>query len=198
MKLPDFIETFVQKRAEVIVGRILPYIKHAKRVVDIGSGTGHVADLLTKHGKHVTPVDISNKSWVSTIKPVVYDGKHLPFPDKSFDTSLLLMVLHHTPDPNVVFSEAARVGKELVVIETVYKRLFDKIITVFFDSLGNLQLRFYWNSYRRDEDWKTFFKSMGYSIEATQYHSDHQFLLVPQFHNVYYLKKRTITIYDHQ
>lgn len=188
MKIPNIIQALAQKRAKIVVGRVLPYIKHSKRIIDIGCGTGHVADLLIKTGKEVVPVDISNKSLVNTIKPIMYDGKHLPFPDKSFDTSLLLMVLHHTPDPAVVFSDAARVGNDLVVIETVYKKLFDKIVTVLFDSLGNLQPRFFWNSYRRDEDWKTFFKSKGYSVEATQYHRDWWFL-IPYLHNVYYLKK---------
>lgn len=189
MKIPKIIEEFAQKRAMLVVGRVLPYIKHTKKVIDIGCGTGHVANLLTTHEKEITPVDVSNKGLVSTIKPIIYDGKHLPFPDQSFDTSLLLMVLHHTPDPKVVFLEAARVGKELVIIETVYKKLFDKIVTVLFDSLGNLQPRFYWNSYRRDEDWKTFFESLGYKVEATQYHRDHQWCFIPQFHNTYYLKR---------
>ncbi len=189
MKIPKIIETIAQKRAELVVGRVLPYIKHANKIIDIGCGTGHVADLLTKHGKEITPVDVSDKSWVRTIKPIIYDGKRLPFTDQLFDTSLLLMVLHHTSDPKVVFLEAARVGKELIVIETVYKKLFDKIVTVLFDSIGNLQPRFYWDSYRRDEDWKAFFKSLGYRVEATQYHRDHQWFVIPQFHNVYYLKK---------
>src|SRR3990167_10972285 len=127
MKVPNFIQTLAQKRAKLVVDRILPYIKHSRRIIDIGCGTGHVANLLTKHGKKITPVDISNKSLVKIIKPIIYDGKHLPFPNQLFDTSLLLMVLHHTQEPSVVFSEAARVGKELVIIETVYKKLFDKI-----------------------------------------------------------------------
>ncbi len=190
MKVPSFVEKFAQERAKLVVSRILPYIKRAQKIIDIGCGTGHVVNLLAKHAKEVIPVDISNKSLVYEIKPIIYDGKRLPFPDKSFDTSLLLMVLHHTPDPKIVFLEAARVGRELVVIETVYRRLLDKILTVFFDSLGNLQLRFYWNSYHRDEDWRSFFEQMGYKIEATQYHSDHQFLFIPQLHNVYYLRKR--------
>ncbi len=163
MKVPNFIQALAQNRAKIVIGRILPYIKHSKRIVDI-----------------------SNKSLVKTIKPIIYDGKHLPFPDQSFDASLLLMVLHHTPDPKIVFSEAARVGKELVVIETIYKKLIDKIVTVLFDSLDNLQPRFYWNSYHRDEDWKTFFKSLGYKVEATQYHRDWWFF-IPYLHNVYYL-----------
>ena len=116
MRIPNFIQVLTQKRAKVVVGRVLPYIKHSKKIIDIGCGTGHVADLLTKEGKDITPVDISNKSLVNSIKPIIYDGKHLPFPDQSFDTSLLLMVLHHIPEPSVVFSEAARVGKELVII----------------------------------------------------------------------------------
>ena len=159
MRIPNFIQVLTQKRAKVVVGRVLPYIKHSKKIIDIGCGTGHVADLLTKEGKDITQVDISNKSLVNSIKPIIYDGKHLPFPDQSFDTSLLLMVLHHIPEPSVVFSEAARVGKELVIIETVYKKLLDKIIIVLFDSLANLYPGFFWNSYCRDEDWKDFFKS---------------------------------------
>ena len=98
------------------------------------------------------------------------------------------MVLHHIPEPSVVFSEAARVGKELVIIETVYKKLLDKIMIVLFDSLANLQPRFYWNSYRRDKYWKEFFKSKGYNVATTQYHRDWWFF-VPYFHNVYYLKR---------
>jgi len=188
MRIPNFIQVLAQKRAKVVVGRVLPYIKHSKKIIDIGCGTGHVADLLTKEGKDITPVDISNKSLVNSIKPIIYDGKHLPFPDQSFDTSLLLMVLHHIPEPSVVFSEAARVGKELVIIETVYKKLLDKIIIVLFDSLANLYPGFFWNSYCRDEDWKDFFKSKDYSVEATQYHRDWWFF-VPYFHNVYYLKR---------
>jgi SAM-dependent methyltransferase len=40
---------------------------------------------------------------------VLYDGKRLPFEDRSFDTVLSLQVLEHTPRPGDLLSEMARV-----------------------------------------------------------------------------------------
>ena len=178
-----------QKRAEKVGARILPFLKDSRNIVDVGCGTCHIAALLQKKGKGVTAVDITNKSLVSGIEVLVYDGKSLPFPDKHFDTSLLLTVLHHTPDSEVVFSEAARVGKELVVIETLHESLLGKLFIVLFDSLINRQLRFHWNSYKTDGEWKKFFKDRSFDIVTTQYHHDKVFG-IPYLHGVYYLEKR--------
>ena len=49
---------------------------------------------------------------------------------QAFDTALLLMVMHHTPDPEIVFSEAARVAKAVVVIETSFTNPINKFFTV--------------------------------------------------------------------
>jgi SAM-dependent methyltransferase len=38
-----------------------------------------------------------------------YDGRHLPFPDRSFDTVLNVQVLEHTPHPRALLAEMARV-----------------------------------------------------------------------------------------
>jgi ubiquinone/menaquinone biosynthesis C-methylase UbiE len=35
-------------------------------------------------------------------KPVLYDGKKMPFKDNVFDAALLITVLHHTPDPESI------------------------------------------------------------------------------------------------
>ncbi len=42
----------------------------------------------------------------------VYDGKTLPFGDKSFDTVLSIQVLEHTPNPGPLVVEMARVLKD--------------------------------------------------------------------------------------
>jgi SAM-dependent methyltransferase len=39
----------------------------------------------------------------------VYDGRTLPFPDASFDTVMSVQVLEHTPDPQRLIDEMARV-----------------------------------------------------------------------------------------
>ena len=41
---------------------------------------------------------------------VLYDGKRLPFDDRSFDTVLSLQVLEHTPRPGELLAEMARLS----------------------------------------------------------------------------------------
>lgn len=183
-------------REEKIVERISGYLKYSKKIIDVGAGRGIVASLLRGEDKIVAPVDVVEYRWGRSIPDVVlYDGKKLTFPDKSFDTGLLLMVLHHTLDPAVVFSEVARVSKEIIVIETTYRSLFEKIYTVLIDTLANLHLRFYWNSYRTDQEWRKFFKEAGFEVVSSQLHSD-QVLGVPFLHAVYFLRARGSGIFN--
>jgi len=46
------------------------------------------------------------------------------------------MVMHHTPDPGIIFSEAARVAEEIVVIETSFTNPVSKLFTVIADMLA--------------------------------------------------------------
>ena len=108
--LNSFIRKIVRTRSEIVLERISPFIKKSAKIVDVGSGTGDIAFLLEKQGKDITPVDVADFHGIRLMKTIIYDGKRLPFSDKSFDAALLLMVMHHTPNPDVVFSEAARVA----------------------------------------------------------------------------------------
>lgn len=188
MAIISLIKKISRKRAELFARRIFPLLKNKGKIIDIGCGTCHITEILKNKGKKVTPIDVEDKSLIDHIKPILYDGKHLPFPDGSFEIALLLMVLHHTPNPEAVFLEAARVGAELIIIETVYKNLFDKICIVLFDSLMNRQLQFFWNSYRKDTEWQRFFIAKGYNIVSTQHYCD--WFVLPYFHSAYYLKKK--------
>lgn len=171
------------KRAEIIVERINPYLKNSKNLLDIGCGNGYIASILKKQGKKITAVDIADNVLAKNIKPVLYDGKKLPFADKKFDTTLLLTVLHHCPVPEVLFEEAMRVSDKIIIIEDICNNFWQKLMNVFFDSLQNRPLRFYWNSYRSDLQWKTFFTKKGFKIKA-DYFQD-----LPYLHAVYSLNK---------
>ena len=104
--IKKIVHKIMLKRAKTVVNRVLPFIKKSNKIVDIGSGTGHVSYLLKKQGNDITSVDVKDFHGPRFIKPIIYDGKKLPFSDNQFDTALILMVLHHTPNPKIVFSES--------------------------------------------------------------------------------------------
>ena len=85
----ELISKISRRRSKVVIDRIKPYIKNSSRLIDIGSGTGDIADLLNKQDINITPVDVVDFHGPRLVKTVIYDGKTLPFPSQSFDTALL-------------------------------------------------------------------------------------------------------------
>ena len=186
-QIPTFLLNKMEHRADYMTKRILPFIENTKTVIDVGSGNCFIAKRLIHGGKKVTSVDIKDQSLEPSVQVTVFDGKTLPFGNKSFDVGLLLTVMHHTPSPEKIFREVARVSREILVIETSYRNIFEKFFIVLFDSLLNGQLKFYWNSYRSDSDWKNFFHKEGYTVVKTEQYIDMQG--APYFHPLYYVKK---------
>lgn len=184
------IRKIIRTRSNIVVHRIFSYIENSKELIDIGSGTGDIAFLLRKRGKKVTPIDVGDYHGPRFVNTVIYDGKTLPFPDHSFDTALLLMVLHHTPDPETVFVEASRVARELVVIETSFTNPIHKFFTVVSDAIGNLRLEAFWNSYKTDREWRTFFEKHGFNIMDSHKFYDRNIGIIPFLHNLYYLQRK--------
>lgn len=90
------------------------------RVLDIGTGTGRIADLFAPRATHVTALDRSPdmlrlartrlQHWpADSIALVQGDFAQLPFPAARFDTVLFHQVLHYAQAPEAVLAEAARV-----------------------------------------------------------------------------------------
>ena len=100
------------------------------------------------------------------------------------------MVMHHTKDPEIVFREAKRVAKEIVVIETSYTNPVDRIFTITSDMVGNLRVDANWNSYKKDKAWKEFFESHGFKIIESHKYDDKNLLIIPFLHILYYLKRK--------
>jgi len=74
----------------------------------------------------------------TAIEVIQFDGKRLPFADKSFDFIMLSDVLHHTDDPLVILQECARVAREFILIKDhVCDSEWDRIRLSFMDWVGN-------------------------------------------------------------
>jgi len=109
-------------------------------------------------------LDIKNLSIIHGIKPIVYDGKRMPFVDNTFDCSMILTVLHHTTQQKELLDEAMRVTKrKIIVLEDIYTNKIDRYVTQFVDSIINLELR-HPRTNRTDSEWRLFFKSLGLRI----------------------------------
>lgn len=81
------------------------------RVLEIGGGPGHQNRLLRRRGVSIVSVDVAGSFYrrdrVADI--VEYDGRTLPFADRSFDRVLTSHVLEHVVSLSSLHDEVARV-----------------------------------------------------------------------------------------
>jgi ubiquinone/menaquinone biosynthesis C-methylase UbiE len=171
-------------RLSDILRKISPYLKKEDRIIDIGCGSCEVCKHLQNDGYAVTPVDVKNRSFFRNIKPIIYDGKKLPFPDNSFDVSLLITVLHHTQDPVAVLSEAKRVSKRIIVMEDLYQGKAQKYLTFAMDSILNLEFFGHPHTNMTKEEWEHLFKELKLTKKGENIHDFWKFFTSGTFYLV--------------
>ncbi|RJY08254.1 ArsR/SmtB family transcription factor [Aurantiacibacter aquimixticola] len=101
------------------------------RLLDIGTGTGRIAELLAPHAEHIVALDKSldmlrvARARLQALGPEKVELQQGDFTDllfaaHSFDTVLLHQVLHFAQDPELALREAARVtrpGGRIAVVD---------------------------------------------------------------------------------
>lgn len=101
------------------------------RVLDIGTGTGRIAELLVPRADHVVALDKSTemlriaRARLQGFQPQQFelvqgDFAALPFGEAEFDTIVLHQVLHYAQEPDQALAEAARVcrpGGMIVIVD---------------------------------------------------------------------------------
>lgn len=155
-------------RARTIVGQIERYLTRRDRILDVGSGSGNVCELLRERGYSPTPLDIQDLSFAPDTRPVLFDGVRIPFDDRRFDASLILTVLHHTPDPLCTLREAMRVSRRLIIIEDVYESRPHELLTKWVDSLLSLQFSGHPHNNKTDRQWRQTFDELGLALIDTR------------------------------
>lgn len=156
-------------RAQEKLAAMGSYLDLADRVLDVGAGNCILCQELGRRGYNVVPLDLKNLSFVDEIVPVTYDGTTLPFGDDSFDVALVITVLHHAPDPDVVLAEARRVARRMIVIEEIYENWFEKYFTYAMDSLFNFEFFSHPRSNRTDSEWREAFQKLRLDVSAAVY-----------------------------
>ena len=118
----DFLSSVVSK---------LKLVKNSK-ILDVGTGRGHMAILLALHGYHVLTGEPEGVNWgdwntlakkvnvedMITFKP--FNAEKMPFKDTSFDAIFLYATFHHIGNKKLALSEFLRVMTpkgNLIIIE---------------------------------------------------------------------------------
>lgn len=116
---------------------VLGYVPESEKpVLDLGTGQGFAAVALARKGRRVATVDISeenlrksflyaaSESVEGMIDFYLEDAGNLHFDDGSFDTVLMMNMLHHVKDFRKVAAEISRVtspGGKLVIADFTEK-----------------------------------------------------------------------------
>ncbi len=95
--------------------------KGRKRILDVGTGTGFVASILSRLGHEVVGLDISRGMLEVArrkcdVELVMGDAEDLPFDDGSFDAVVCRHLIWTLPNPKKALKEWARVAREKVVV----------------------------------------------------------------------------------
>ncbi|MCP4439059.1 MAG: methyltransferase domain-containing protein [Aureispira sp.] len=153
-------KAWVQRKLSTVI----PHLSQNDSILDIGCGNGLVTDNLRQQNFQVTPMDVGDLSILESVKPIVYDGEHIPFEDQEFSAALLLTVLHHTDDPIAVLKETKRVAKRIVIIEDIYSNVVQKYMTYAMDTLVNLGHSNMTYQNKSDKEWKVCFEELGLNL----------------------------------
>jgi SAM-dependent methyltransferase len=106
------------RRVRILAAHLAPLLPQSGRVLDVGCGDGEVSQaiLRLRSDLQIEGIEVLLRG-TQQIRVTAYDGRNIPFPDRSFDAVMFVDVLHHTGDPAQLLREAARVAATCVVIK---------------------------------------------------------------------------------
>ncbi|MEP2102495.1 MAG: methyltransferase domain-containing protein [Parasphingorhabdus sp.] len=146
------------------------WIEPQDHLLEVGSGPGSVVEVFREQGLDVTALDIADNSITDDLKPIVYDGDEMPFENRSFDAALLLTMLHHTPNPEHILREAARVSKRLIIMEDIYDTPVQAAYTKLTDKITNMEFIGHPHSNRSHAEWLETFGRLGFTLRHCEIH----------------------------
>ncbi len=148
----DNLKKYIESQESYWFDKISPFILKGK-VLKIGNGFGRFSENIRPLTKDLTILDIEiNEDTINKDKVEIYNGFPIPYPDKSFDTSIILLTLHHIPKNTSYFDEILRVTSgRIIILEETYDNLFQKIHLYIRDYFVNKtigqKVELHWGSY---------------------------------------------------
>ena len=137
--------------------------------LDVGCGSGELAkkiqDICPDIRMSGVEVLVRENTAINVTK---FDGKRLPFEDKSYDFTMLVDVLHHTDDPAVLIRECVRVSRQFILIKDhLCESWWDRVRLRFMDWVGNRGYDVYLPyNYLSQKNWDKLYQIGGVVCEA--------------------------------
>jgi ubiquinone/menaquinone biosynthesis C-methylase UbiE len=115
---------FIIRKAKILGGRVL----------EVGTGRGHMAIALAKNGLKLVSVDLDRKAQDAArlklkslklnklVSLVTMNAEKLKYKDNSFDYVISVNFIHHAKNPVKCLKEMIRVAKNKIIIADLNKR----------------------------------------------------------------------------
>jgi ubiquinone/menaquinone biosynthesis C-methylase UbiE len=136
------------------------FIPRGAQVLDVGCGSGFVAYHLSAMGRSVTGVDL-HATAEAPIDYSAFNGRELPFLNRTFDAVIFSFVLHHSQNIAGLLAEARRVLRSsgrIVIYEDIPERWHDTALCLWHGH--------HWRSrtgpctFLRSESWLDLFETL--------------------------------------
>ena len=107
-----------KRRISVLTQWCSNFIPPHASVLDVGSGDGRLARLIADKRPDISIQGVDVRLRKDAAIPVgKFDGRSIPYGERSFDVVMFVDVLHHTDDPMVLLREAVRVARQVILIK---------------------------------------------------------------------------------
>jgi SAM-dependent methyltransferase len=119
--LKSIFDRIMDRRAGQLIEQVGEWMPSEGRVLDLGSGTGHLSARLGREGElEVVTADVSDMHVTGPTPVLIRDGA-LPFETGTFSAALLIFMLAYPTDPAGVLAEAARVTHgPVILVQSLY------------------------------------------------------------------------------